>query len=410
MLLDERGRGALLLIALTASACASTAGGALAGDPVDSQDLNTCRETVSELRVQVDQQQRKLRGLHPEVPFATGQPLPALAEVLRQAAAEALSDMPRAAPASYGLSCRTWICCLEVHASDEHFALAWAPFGDRLQRTTFDRRRKDVDPTSGATVFINSTWLVLRHPTGEPRTSDQIRDEARAAQPPPADVDTCRASAKRLGAQRRHLAAQLAMSPEYDEVESRFEAGTPDAGLTAMVSADLARLLALPPAKAQELTSCRASICLVDMAVVREQLDTLLDDERFGSRVEVTIHRVDGTRAPRPPRSSTFFVLSPTPRASGRKLLVGLLNEAEREASKCDGLAPKRGALTVRVELRAAGEGDPQRGIQLELEGSLRNTPRGRCIAEIVEAKLNAATIPRAVSGHKTSRDFLYAR
>src|SRR3954454_18141728 len=125
MILDEHGRGALLLIALAGSAaCASTADGAPGGEAIDAQDLETCRETVGQLRVQVDQQQRKLRGQHPEVAFANGQPLPALAEALRPAAAEALSRTPGAEPASYGLSCRTWICRMEVHASDERSTIS----------------------------------------------------------------------------------------------------------------------------------------------------------------------------------------------------------------------------------------------------------------------------------------------
>ena len=81
---------------------------------------------------------------------------------------------------------------------------------------------------------------------------------------------------------------------------------------------------------------------------------------------------------------------------------------ADAAKSKCAGLAPGRGGLTVEIVLPASDGEGPAGKAAITTEGSLTGTPMGRCVVGLVEEKLRASSVRGPFSGRIYHYDYLF--
>jgi hypothetical protein len=252
--------------------------------------------------------------------------------------------------------------------------------------------RFDIDPATGTKLVTPTMYLALLHPTGEPRTVEQLRAEAAASAP--ATLDQCQAREAALRAYDEEARADRRPEQAFAREKS-----------SPALTADTARLViaafGLPPQPAGQVVDCRQTVCrllLPDTADVIRKL-----------RSGVLGPRYDWTNAPgkSPDHHDLYLLWRTQGYGNSRQHLREAARAADAARSKCAGLTPGRGGLSVHLEI-AASEGDSPPEVTVTATGSLSRTPMGRCVVSLVEEKLQASTVKGPFAHWWYDHDYLF--
>lgn len=392
------------------------------GTPPPAPDLEACRREVAGLRQKVDSHERSLRTQRAVELFAEGQPQPAAARAVEPLVLAELARRHEIAPA-LALECRTWVCLGRVRATGKRpnpLGFSVEKVGARVQWARIGGVRRDLDPATGQSMTAYQLWLVLHHPAGDERTQDQLRREAVTAKPMPADDASCRAELAELRPAEGALVAELEARALKERPELAFNKGAPNLALEERMAAELLRVLGEPRRPAPEVFTCRGQVCRLERPVSEDSMKALRNDDRFWGQVDRAETIVGGvvggvvggapTMPTGPPSGGMMriFAFFPEPRANGRRLVLELFQQVESSLARCKTQAPRRGGLTVRLELPATAMGGPRPKMSASYEGSLEGTRLGACVQRIVEEKTKATPLPQPVSGYSLAKDFLF--
>jgi hypothetical protein len=379
----------LLTLFAALTACASTP----APPTGASGPLEQCRSAVADLRalkVANDIQRRARRG---EAAFREGKPQP---DTERALAPLVTAELVRKFGKVWNqrLECRTWMCKLTFTAEQPKSHIWENPgeLGGRIG-AIYDPWRFDIDPATGAKLAVPTMYLALRHPTGEPRTDEQLRAEA--ARDAPATLDQCQAQQAALRADDEEARADRT---EY----AAFAREKPSPALTA----DTARLaiaaFGLPPQPADQVVDCRQSVCKLLIPVTAD-LIRKLRAFALGFRYDWTVGPGKG-----PGHEDIYLLWRTQGYGNARQHVREAARAADAARAKCGGLAPGRGGLTVRIDLPASDSDGPPPKATLTAEGTLNGTPMGGCVMRLVEEKLRASPVKGPFSRWSYGYDYLF--
>jgi hypothetical protein len=382
----------LLLAALTA-ACASTPAPPSAAPAPDP--LAQCRTAAVDLSLGLARRQGELRSYRQEQAFREGQPQPGAERAL----APLLAELARlyGPVRSQTLECRTWMCKFT-------FTVVEQPHAEGVVSEELRYRvggsvmtdRHDIDPSTGAKLVITTFYLSLRHPAGERRTDEQLREEALSSTP--TTLDGCQARLAELrAADERSRAEEAPHKPAM-----AFASEKPSPALTADTARLLVEAFGLPPQPADKVVDCRQTICKL-LVPVDQQRVRKLRAGALGPRYQWTA----GPGAT--PDETVVYLWWESQRiANSLQLVREAFRAADAARSKCAGLAPGRGGLTVHVELPASDGAGTAPKATLTVEGSLSGTALGRCMVGLVDEKLRASSVRGPFSGSSRNYDYLF--
>jgi hypothetical protein len=406
-------RFAILATAAAVVSCATTPK-VVTREGIQTEDHAGCGETIAQLGVRRADYQRQLRAGRAAELFAAGQPQPQAERALRPGLDLSISLLDGRSP-PLSLACRTWVCQLTIRVEGRAgYSLRTTGNERRIHGYASGPSYRDVDPTTGNHLSIDTQWVLLRDPKGEEVSREELEAQARTSQPVPADLGECRAVAAKLHEEVERLGQEVLALPNH--TDERFSAGAPNPALAEETAASILRVLALPPRAAAEVVVCRANVCEAQLPIDEVRLRALEEDDRFWSRVDRVLQTfssrssrgLSGT-ARRTTQHRVLFVLSDGPtRANGRRVVRRLMDQVASELPHCAALAPARGGLTVSVSLPAAKAGDPPPKLAVDYQGSARDTAFGRCLVGLADARLLQAGLPQPVSPHWESRAFLF--
>jgi hypothetical protein len=377
-------------VVLSLAACASAPPRSESPGP-----LERCRASLADLRLAQLTREGEQRVRRGEAAMREGEPQPEAERALAPLLAElALQYGP---VRSQSLACRTWMCKFVVTVVEQPPKESAAPPELRYRvGPSVMTDRHDIEPATGAKLDVITFYLALRHPAGERRTDEQLRDEALASVP--ATVDGCQARLAELRVADERGRADVA----HHRPATAFASEKPSPALTA----DTARLILaafdLPPQPAEQVVDCRQTICKVLLPVDRDRIHKL--------RTGALGPRYDWTAGPgaRPDETVNYLWWDSPRSANSRQLVRDAARAADAAKSKCAGLSPGRGGLTVEIDLPASDGDGPAGNATITTEGSLAGTPMGRCLVGLVEEKLRASLIRGPFSARVYHYDYLF--
>jgi hypothetical protein len=385
-----------LVLGVALAACASTS---TVTSP--SPELEGCSRRVSDLRAQGADDEEELRYLHARELWEKGQPQPATEAALAQDLNRYLADS-RAAGRPHKLECRTWVCQLDYTAvfppGQGVMGTINQSLGQRVEDMPGGVTAQQKAPDGTATTSWR-VWLVLRHPMGEPRTREQLEQEARGT--PPADLAACRAEESRLTGEadrRRGELVKLRRPTEEDE----FRTLPPNPALTDEVGKLIVEGLRLPPRPPAEVVSCRGRLCKVLVPMTDERIPMLR------GRVFDGFHPTWVQARHKATPTAFLYALDPR-RRNTRHFVNTWMGRVRGELRRCDGKAPGKGLLTLQFDLPAT-EGPPAPPkVNLRYTGNLVGTPLGRCVTDVIAEQLGKAE-PGQFAALSNPVDFLFPR
>jgi hypothetical protein len=313
--------------------------------------------------------------------FRRGHPEPAAEQTLAPLVTAALAA-EHGTPPPHSFACRTWVCQLSVETGRQvqptPDAFLRPRFEDRVQSAGHGRHRRDRNPATGELVYIRIDTLVLRHPSGAPRTPDELRRE-RAQQPLPPSQAECESTRARLATQMDRLQAQdLSLNAPY----TLFKRGQPNPALAATTTERLSKALQLEPRPSDPVVECRGNACKV-----------LLQEPSLGSlmRRAPEGYQLSVSSAVRPATGQdVWLVPMPLAQQNSRALLATLFRQIGEGKLQCPQSPTARGALSVILDVDGSeGNGPPV--VRASYEGSLAGTPASRCLAALVDRAIAAS-------------------
>jgi hypothetical protein len=370
-------------------ACAGPGAGAPAG-----VGLADCRRAVATARAERVDHELAVRSLRADELFSQGQRQPAAENALRPVLASLLA-LERG-PAASEITCRGGVCkatfTVGAHAPPTSvFRPSW---GERVEVAHY-RARMDVD-RGGTIVRIYTGTLILRHPSGEPRTRQQLRDEA--AERLPVDENACRQDLASLRREDERLRAELRRFARPESETVRFERAPPNPVLVAEMGAFVLSTLGLTSQPADQVVECRGSIC--KLLIRTDQVQKLID--RDPDRISVGVVVFAG-------KETSVVLERLVPQAERSRRLVRAVREAiESGRSRCEGRSPGRGGLSVTVDIPATDPAHAAPRIAVSYEGSLVGTPLGQCVGDLVSERLRSP-LDGAFAPYVATHDFLFA-
>lgn len=400
----------VVALALTEIGCASMDQAVITKANLATQDLEGCQRSLAELHVRQAEQERLFRGTQAAQIYAEGKPIPQAEKDLSPGLELSLTQTNAKAPA-FTLSCHTWVCKLIVKTEPgAGYGVGMIGNEQRIDGFMYDSAHADVDLATGKKINVATEWVLLRDPAGQERSRQELDEQARTAPPSPSELSECRALAEKQLDETAALRRKI--FERRDNLPARFEASPPNEALTKDMAGEILHALALPERPASEVVTCRGRICQIELTLAPAQRKRLAENDGFTSQVDNQYETLSSRSTGGARRSPTDQLLyemyvGPT-RINGRRILERLMKELVAAESRCETLAPKRGAVTVEATLPAANDGAPSPKITLVYDGSALDTPYGRCVVQLADSKLGAATVPHPISGHIARHAFLF--
>jgi hypothetical protein len=321
----------------------------------------------------------------------------------RQPAAEAAIAKGLAAklPAAYRLEgpdpvlCHPWVCKAAVSWINDPRPEPPAPdkllgkdLIDAVPRWTY---RHDIDP-DGRFRQINTYVIILRSPDGA--SPAPAGDPAARV---PADEDSCSAEIARLRPEVQSRDAEL--ERRRLSTSGRYMRDPANPPLTAEMAALMREKLGLGPRPDNQLVECHAWTCKVLLPESdNTDLRPVLGNR---DRLESGIVFSGGHR-------QRYLTVYPPDQQHSRALFRTLHEGVDGACSRCAKQQPARGGLTMTLQIPAAAR-LTAKDLRVSYAGSLVGTPRGRCVSQLVDEQLAAATRTEGPFAAATFwHDFLY--
>lgn len=320
----------------------------------------------------------------------------------RQPAAEAAIAKGLAAklPAPYRLEgpdpvvCHPWVCKAAVSWINDPRPeppppdkLLGAELVDAVPRWTY---RHDVDP-DGRFRQINTYLIVLRSRDGGPLTGLVGRPAAAA------DETSCSAQVARLQPEVQSRDAEL--ERRRLSISGRYLRDPLDPRLTAEIGALMREKLGLGSRPDGQIVECHGWACKV--LVPGSEAKDLRPVLGNRDRVESAIVFAGG-------HSQRYLTVYPPDQQHSRALFRTIHEGVDASGARCARQQPPRGGLTMTVQIPAAPR-LTAKDLRVSYAGSLVDTPRGRCVTQLIDEQLAAAARTDGPFAAATFwHDFLY--